>query len=324
MTKFIGRTADIGVAKEAVRGTAESTADFWLPKVTMSYDDGIEQVIDESSHGVIEDSPGAAVTGKYAMGEIEGHIFDESFGLILLATLGAVSTGSAEETTVYPHTFTVGQSAQHPSLTVFLDDGNQDYKYALAMIERLEMEFATGQFARYTAGFRSKVGDTATLTPSYSAENHFLPQHITVEYANDISGLASPTSATVRTARLTIEKNIEDDRRLGSLDQVDILNKQFQVEGEMELVFDAQTFKTEMLADTQKALRIRLTNTDVTIGLTLNPRLTIDLAKVKFTSFEKNYANDEIVTATVNFKAFYNTSETSMIEIELKNEHASY
>lgn len=324
MSKFIGREVSVGLAKEGTRGTAESTADFWIPKTTMSYDDGIEQVIDESSIAIIEDAQDAAVVGKFAMGELEGNIYDTSFGLILLGGFGSVSTSGPTETTVYTHTFTVGQSAQHQALSIFLNDDNQDYKYALGMIERLEMQFNLGEFAKYTASFRSKVGETATLTPSYSAENHFLPQHISLQYAADIDGLSSPTTVNVRSVRLNINKNIEDDRKLGSDDQADILNKQFQVDGEVELVFDAETFKTEMLANTQKAVRIALTNSDVTIGSSLNPKITIDMAKVKFGSFERNFSNDDIVIATIQFKALYSLSDTSMISAVLVNEQSTY
>lgn len=324
MSKFIGRLADIGIAKEASRGTAEAAVDFYLPKVSLSIDDGIEQTIDESSVGVIEDAQGASVIAKFAECEIEGNIHDKSFGLILLAALGSVSTGSAQESTVYPHTFTVLQSAQHPSLTLFLDDPNQDYKYALAMLQSLELDVMLGQYARYRASFRSKVGATATLSPSYSSENHFLPQHGSLKTASDLSGLGAASAIDVRSVKLTVNKNVEDDRKLGSLDQADILNKQFAVEGTIELVFNDNTFKTDMLADTAKAMRLRLTNSDVTIGDTLNPQLTVDLAKVKFSNFEKAYENDGIVTATVDFKGFYSLSDTSLISAELINEQASY
>lgn len=324
MAKFIGRTADVGIAKEAVRGTAESSADFWVPKLSMTVDDGVEQVVDESSLGVIEDSTGASVVAKFAEGEIEGNIYDKSFGLLLLNALGAVSTSGPAELTVYTHTFSVGQDAQHDSLTLFLDDGNQDYTYALAMLSSLEIDVSLGQFAKYMASFRSKVGETATLTPSYTAENHFLPQHGTVKIAANLAGLNAASTIDIRSLRLSITKNIEDDRKLGSLAQVDILNKQFAVEGTLELVFNDNTFKTQMLADTAQAMRIRLTNSDVTIGSSLNPQITIDLAKCKFSDFSKSYSNNDIVTATVNFKAFYSLSDTSMVTVALINTQASY
>lgn len=324
MTKFIGRLADVGIAKEAVRGTAESSATFYLPKLSLTYDDGIEEAVDESSIGVIEDATGVSTVGKFASGSIEGNISDKSFGLVLLSALGSVSTTGPSQTTVYTHAFSVGQDAQHDSLTLFVDDPNQDYKYPLAVVESLEVDVSLNQFAKFNVGFRSKKGETATLTPSYTAENIFLPQHGSLKTATDLSGLAAASAIDIRSVKLNIQKNVEDDRKLGSLDQTDILNKQFSCDGTIELVFSAETFKTEMLASTQKAMRIRLTNSDVTIGSSLNPQITIDLAKVKFSNFQRNYGNDDIVLATVDFKAFYSISDSKMVTVELINTQASY
>lgn len=244
MSKFIGKLADIGIAKEAVRGTVETTASFWLPKLSLSLDDEIEQVVDESSVGVIEDAIDAKVVGKRAIGEIEGNIGDKSFGLILLSTFGAVNTTGPTETSVYTHAYSPLQSAQHPSLTFFLDDPNQDYKYALGVTDSLEIEATIGKYATWKKSFRSKAGATATLTPSYTAENYFLPQHISLSYAANLAGLSSPTTVDVRSVKLKISKNPEDDYKLGSLDQADILNKEMSVEGSIELVFNDNTFKT--------------------------------------------------------------------------------
>ena len=324
MAKFIGRTVDVGITKEAVRGTAETAATYYLPKTDLTYDDEIEQIIDESSIGVIEDSTNASVVAKRATGEITGNILDKSFGLLLYAALGAKAVSGPSQTTVYTHTFTVAQSAQHQSLTVFVEDGNQDYKYALAVIDKLDFDVMIGQYAKYTVGFRSQKGATATLTPSYTAENHFLPQHASLKTATTVAGLGAASVIAIRSFKMSIAKNVEDDLKLGSVDQVDILNKQFAIEGSIELVFSDETFKTEMLADTLKAMRVRLTNTDVTIGSSLNPQLTIDLAKVKFNNFQRGYGNDEIATATVDFKAFYSLGDTSMVSMELINTATSY
>lgn len=324
MSKFIGRLADIGIAKESVRGTAESAATFWLPKLTLTVDDGIDQVVDESSIGIIEDSTSSSIVSKYAEGDIEGNIYDKSFGLLLLAALGSVNTTGPAETTVYTHAFSVLQSAQHPSLTLFQEDPNQDYKYALGVLRSLEIDVLLGAFAKYKAAFRSKVGASATLTPSYSAENVFLPQHATLKTASNLAGLGAASAVNVRSVKLTINKNAEDDRKLGSVDPADILAKQFSVEGSVELVFNDETFKTDMLADTAKAMRIQLANTDVTIGSTKNPTITIDMAKVKITKFQRKYGNNDVVTAVADFKGHYSLGDTSMISVTLQNTQTSY
>lgn len=323
MSKFIGATVDFGIAKEAVRGTAETTALYWLPKVSLSLDDMIENANDENSIGVIEDIQGINLVYKYAEGEIEAKVGDKSFGLILLATLGSLSTGTISDS-AYPHTFTVLQSSQHPSLSLFVDDANQDYKHALGMITSLEVNGETGQIINYKAGFRAKVGATATLTPSYSAETLFLAQHITVKTATTQAGLDAAGAIVVRSFNLKIEKNVEDDKNLGTTEPTDILNKQFAVEGSIDFVFDANTIKTEMLASTVKALRIQLDNTDVLIGSTSTPRIQFDLHAVKWGEFTRNYGNGDIVTASVPFKAFYKLADAKMITVVLRNAVASY
>lgn len=324
MAKFIGRLADIGIAKETTRGTAETSATFWLPKMSLSYDDAITQTIDESSVGVIEDATDAKVVGKYAEGEFEGKIGDKSIGLLFLATLGTVSVSGPDQTSVYTHTFTVQEDAQHDSLTVLQDDPNQDYSYPLTMVDSFDLDVMLEEFAKVTVGFRSKPGSTATHSPSYTVENNFLPQHGTLKYATTQAGLDAGTEVNIKSVKISIAKNVEDDMKIGSISAVDILNKQFSVEGEMELVFNAETFKTQMLADTALAIRIELTNTDVTIGSSMNPKLTVDLYKVKFSEFVRNYENDDIVTASVKFKAFYSISDSAMIRVRLVNTQTAY
>lgn len=323
MAKFIGRQADIGVAIETTRGTAESSATYWLPKTELTVDDRIEQVVDESSYGVIEDSTDASTTKYFAEGEVTGVIGVDNVGVLLYGALGSVSTTGPTDS-AYTHTFTVSQSAQHPSMTIFQDDPNQDYTYALGMVSSLALDLQIGQYAQATLGFRSKKGSTATLSPSYSAESKFLPQHATVKIASAQSGLDGASATNVRNVQLTVTKNVEDDDALGTDEPVDILNKQFTIEGSVELVFDDETFKDELQGDTAKAMRIALTNDDVTIGASTNPSITIDLYRIKVNEFTRNYGNDDIVTATVNFKAFYSVSDSKMLDVTLVNDVTSY
>lgn len=323
MTKFIGALANIGIAKETVRGTPESAATFYIPNTSFSVDDTIQQVLDENTTGVIEDIAGASVVHKAAEGEIEGKIGDKSIGLVLYALLGAKAVSGPTDSG-YTHTFTVAQSAQHQSLTVFQDDPNQDYKYANAMIKSFDLMCELGKFITFKIGFLSKVGATGTLTPSYSAENAFLPQHGTFKVASTAAGLDAASAFVVRSVRLTVSKNLQEDNAIGSVAPVDILNTQIGIEGELEFVYNDETFKTQMLADTVQAMRIKLVNTDVTIGSAVNPTLQIDLNAVKYSEFTRNYSNKDITTATVKFKAYYKLADAKMVTATLINTQTSY
>lgn len=323
MSKYLGQLVDVGFAKEASRGTLESSATFFIPKMSLSIDDLIEQAIDESSIGVIEDSIDAKTTSKFSEAEIEAKVGDKSLGLLLLSLFGSVSTSGPTDS-AYTHTFGVQQSAQHQSLTMFLEDPNGDYRHANMVVGSLEINAELDSFIKYKAQLTGKAGVSSTVTPSYTTENSFLSQHAVVKIASNQAGLGAASALSVRALRLTLNANTEREHNLGSTAPTDVLNKQFSVDGEITVVFNDETFKTDMLADTAKAMRIEFVNTDVTIGSSTNPTLRFDLYKYKVTDFKRNYSNGEITTATISFKAFYLESSSKMIDGVLINTQASY
>lgn len=326
MAKSTGRNAAFGIAKEGTRGTAESTADFWIPRLSFSLDDKTESINDESSLGVIEDVPNASNVKTWAEGEIEGNVRDRSIGAILMAAFGSVSTSADDpESGVNTHTFSVSQSAQHQSYTLFLKDHVQSYKHALGVLNSLSINAELGQYVRFNAGVMAQQGTSISdPTPSYLSENLFLPKNITLTLADTIGDMGSGTEVKVRSVGLSIEKNIEEDISLGDSTPQDYLTKMFAMEGEIELLFDAETFKTEQLANTQKALRLEIENTDVTIGSASNPKITIDLYKVHISDFTRNYANNDLISASIAIKPLYSTTDGKMAEVELINTQTSY
>lgn len=324
-TKAIGRLVNLGIGKETTRGTVIA-ATYWLFKSELNYQEKIEQAIEESSVGVIADAVDAQIVRKWAEGSFGGNIKDKSFGLLLLSLFGSVSSAvKSGETVVYEHTFSLLGSAQHPSLTLGIDDPWQDYQFALGMIESLEINYERGKFIGFTANFKSKKGVTATLTASYTAENSFRPQDFIFKIAANLTGLDAASAVTIKSATLRFEKNLEIDDILGSIDPADILNKTFTCSGTIEAIFeDEATFKTVALGDTAKALRLDLANTNVTIGTASNPALRIDLAKIKFSEITRTTPLGDLVKATMPFKSYYSLSDSKMFAVKLTNLAVSY
>jgi len=323
-SKFIGRKVNVGIGKESVRGTAV-VSDFFLPHVELTLDEKITQAIDESTVGVIEDTVDAKITERRMEASLRGIIQDQSFGLILLSTLGQVASSVDDpEAGVNTHTFSVLQTAQHPSLTIVEKSPDVDKAYPLAMIETLALTIELNQFIMFTAGFRSKKGESASSTAVFTEENKFIPQHAVFKVATDLAGLDAAAAVKLRTLNLTITKNLEDDRNFGDVDPTDILNKQMIIEGSIELLFEDSTFEDLVTGDTKQAMRIELTNTDVTIGSSSNPKITFDFAKVKFSEIARNMASNDLVAQTLTFKGFYSLADAKSIEIVLINTQTSY
>jgi hypothetical protein len=316
----------VGFAKEATRGTAKSTADYWLPFSDASIDEKYENVTQDEAFGVIEDSVGQFRAKNWAEGTLKVPMTDKSLPLLLMAQLGSMAVATkGGETVVYNHTATVGESAQHQSVTLFIHDplAGVDYSHALGVIHKTEIDVELKKFANLSLSVKAQKGvSQSTFTPSILTENRFLPQYMTFKYATSVSGLSSATAIQLKSVKLTIDSNIEDDDVLGSSSPVDFLNKEFKVDGSLEAIWQNESdFKTIALAtpNVPQAMLIDLKNTDVTIGSTSNPEVAITLDQVYFTEFSRPIKVKDLVYQTVKFKATYSTANSEMIKIVTTN-----
>lgn len=324
MSEQIKRRFNVGVGKETSRGTKVAPA-VWIKPTSEDYNDQVEVVATERSMGIIEDSDDQVVTKQFSSGVIAGEVFDQAFGYFLLAGIGQVSSVESGDSGVYDHTFSVLQSAQHPSLTVEVKRGDVEQKaYANVVVESLKISSEVNNYVVFEVDLRGKVGETASNSPSYSDENYFLSKHTTVKIADDYSGIGSGDELDVKNIELTISKNIEDDDLLGDSGPSDFLNKQMVIEGNLTLNFTSVYEKNYMLNGTTKAMRISLTNSDVTIGASSNPELVIDLAKVKFSESMISGGNNDIAKIDVSFKGFYSSDDAFSIKAVLTNTKSSY
>ena len=322
MAYHIGRRVSIGIAKETTRATY-ALPSYFLPKMDYSVEDRINFVVDDSSVAVIQDAQGQDITTRYSEGNISGRLSSTTFGLWLLATLGTESATTLVQTGVYDHVFIVNQSASHQSLSISLTGPNEStgISYALCMVEQMDIEMEVNKYSTYKVSWRGNTKGTSASTASFlTTENAFLPQHAVIKIATNLAGLTASTAIVVNKAMISIKKNLEDDFVLGSLSASDRNNKQFVVEGSFELVYNDRSYiDTILLGDLQRALRFSAINTDVTIGASSNPTLTIDLAKVKLQEVSRSNGNDDIIKQTVKFKAYYSLADAIMISATLRN-----
>jgi len=324
MSEILKRKFNIGIGKESARGTKVAPA-IWLKPTSEDFNDQAEVIATERSMGIIEDSDDQVVVKKFASGVIAGELFDKSFGYLLLGALGAVSSAESADSGVYNHTFTVLQSAQHPTLTLEIKRGDIEQKaYPNAVIENLKISAGVNQYVMFEADIRAKTGETASNTPSYVVENYFLAKDISVKLADDYDDLGSASAIDVKSVDIEIAKNIEDDDVLGTDGPSDFLNKQMVIEGTMVLNFATVYEKNYMLDSATKAMRVEMNNTAVTIGATSHPKLVIDLAKVKFSEAPITGGNNDIAQIEVKFKGFYSSAEAFSIKAILTNLQASY
>lgn len=313
MAKFIGRKVAVGLGNESTRLTGVAP-DFWLPQTDLSFTEKAQEVRSTAGFNQIADTEGREIVETWTEGNIAGEIRSESFGLILKALSGAdPSTGGS-----YTHTYTLQDNNQHGTLTVVLQDPIGDQMFKGAMLNTLTIEQSLDSFAMFNANFMAKAPVATSQTPSYSDETKFTKSHLEVKLADVLANLTAATALnTVESLTLNIEKNATRDSVVGTAEPIDFLNFAFSVSGSMVLKYENRTYRDYMLNDTNRAMELKWTNGD--------DILTFRFPLVDF-MWETDYALDEVVRQTVNFKCNYDLVNGNNVisTITLANDTSSY
>jgi len=315
----LGREYNIGIAKETTRGTPV-TPSFWIPRRVFDFEEKREIIFDDQGYGRIEDTIRHKVISNWGEGTFGGIVGDKSVGLLFLGVLGSVTTSGPDANGIYTHTFTVGQSVQHPSLTISVKDPDGSRSFPLTMLKTFKMSIETGGFTEFEGDFMSKKAVSATLTPSYALEDNFVGGNTTVKFADTKAGLDAAGTIKVITAEINYNKNLEKDDILGSFDPNDFFNKQFQIELTLTKKMEDEVYKGYFKNGIMKAMRLLFS---IGTGTSLRSIQT-DLNQVMFSEWSSSRGLDEIVVETITMKASFKLADAEMVSVILKNTQSSY
>lgn len=297
MTKFVARRGQLGIAIEATRGTAVAPA-FWVPWATMSFSDRTEEAREEQGQGVIADSDTKYVVQRYGEGEVEAQLYDKALGAVLTGLLGAApSTGGSNP---YTHTYTLSNTNQHKSLSLYWKDPDRSEIYRLGMVNEFQIAVEPNGLINYTLGFVSKGSqDFTSQTPNYtSLGSKFLHQHVQVRIAANVGALSAATPISLKNLELNINKNVDRDSVIGTVEPEDILNQHLSVEGSLNLNLENDTYRDYMTNGDHKAMEIKFLRSS-------SSTLTFQFPRVDFSEWEPDFTLNEIAKESVNFKANY-------------------
>lgn len=300
MTKWVSRRGTLGIAVEATRGTAVNPV-FWVPWSTLSFKDTIEEAREEQGMGIIADTDSKYVTMRMGEGDVEAQLYDKALGAILTGLIGASpSTGGSNP---YTHTYTLSNTNQHKSLSLYWKDPDRSDMFRLAMVDSLQISVEPSGIVNYTVGFKSKVANEWTSqTANYtSLGNKFLHQHLQFRLASAVGGLSAATPISLKGLELTISKNTMFDSVMGTVEPEDILNQQLSVEGNITLNLEDDTYRDYMLNETYRAMEVYLFRSS-------SSSLQLRFPRVDFSEWEPDRTLNEIAKQQINFKANYDAA----------------
>lgn len=305
MTKFVGRRGTLGIEIEDTRFTAKAPT-YWIPWGVMSFHDMIEGAREDQGMGNIADSDSFYVTFKKGEGNLEAQLYDKALGYILASLMGSepVTTGSNP----YTHTYTLSQTNQPPTLSLYWADPDRSYMFPGAVVDSLQITVAQNSIVAYTVGFKSKAArDWTAQTPDYtSLGSKFLQQHLEFKVAASLAGLSGASETALKNFEITIARNAIYDNPLGTVEVNDILSQDLSVEGSFQLNLEDDTFRNLMLTGGYRAMEVFFDGGSSSSWQLRFPR-------VDFSEWTPDWALKEITQQNINFKANYDAANAAQI-----------
>lgn len=233
------------------------------------------------------------------------------------------------KTAVKGHFFSRLNNNAHPSFTIYGSDPVSDDRAAYCMVDSLEVEFAVGDFAKFTTKMKGKkLASTSAQSPAYAADNPFLAKYAAVKFADTEGGLNAASASSCQRFKFSIEKNLVDVQAFGDTDIASIHNQHFGVSGEIEAIYNAVIYRDYVSNSTKKACRLQAINNSVAAllsdsGNSIYPSIYVDFARLSFTEWERSTENNGLVNQTMGYTSEFDVTTGMSLEILLLNDNAT-
>jgi hypothetical protein len=323
MTEFTGRQIELGVATEATRNTAESTASKWVKNVTADIISQVEKIQDDNKRGRLEKHDGGRVVQKWLEGNLEGVMHIDAIGYMFHQLYGDVTTTTVSGS-VKQHVFSLDQTITHPTLTFFAKDGGvNQVKLNGGVVASLELSATVDDYVRFTSTCVALKEAADTSTPTYGTEYDFIGRDVSIKVAATEAGLTSATALDAKNVTITWTVDNIRNHILGKYAPDANFNPNFDIEVSVTKDYTDNTFKDLFESDDYKYVQIHIEG-EADIGAGNNPSLTLLLNKAQVTAWSRSGGADELVTEEFTLKGFYNSTDTEMSELTLINLTAEY
>lgn len=317
-----GDAVVFGVAREDTRGTFK-TPEFWIPTRSPA---GLQpqlekELIEETRHTAIQ-SRGSEAVQKRGEGDVEFNIRNKTFPILTENLLGEMTT-TAQGDGTFEHIIEVKlDGPQNPTLSGAISQpSQQDYGFPGLQLTNMEITVQTDDLVHATIDAQSRdVSEQSDFTVSFANDDyHFRHQDVKLEIADSVNG--SFTEIPTISTSLTVSNNGEPRQDIGNLNPKDIVAGLFDINGNFDTDQVDSTFRDHYFNQENKALRLTMTRSDVTIGTgTENPTIEITLPNITFEDYEPDRSRDEVVTNSMDFTAHYDDSEAKAIKMRIINE----
>lgn len=325
MPVFTGRDVTVGFALEAERGVAEADSEYTYPHLDISFRDTPSSIRNESAKSSIIKNNAKNTILIEGDGSVTGKIYAKGIYYFLAQIFGQLPTTAdvVGDTPAKKHSFSLLESNEHLSATVFFEDPNLGkVKFPGAMPESFTITWTPEDYTKIEFPMKSAKSATSTHTVAYITESEFLPDHASLKIAADVASLAAAAALEdIKSFSLTFTKTLSPQQTMssGKTHQA-IYNTDFEVTGSIEKLYKNTTYRGYDLNDTVRSMRFALTDTVNKAGTTTPTSLTFTIASAIFEGHEPSYGLSDISVEKINFELIRHEADpTASITAELVN-----
>lgn len=315
-TAYVGAKKEIAFSKETTIGTPVSTAaGDWQPHLNFDFKPVVEKVKDEPGLGRIEQTLDSDVVKRHSSGKVNLRLTKEFIGKVLVMIFGKAPSSSGSGP--YTHEFTIQNTNNHVSYTVTVKDPIKGVlRYPYAMLKEANFDFAPDKIPTVALGMEASKEEGTSATPSYSTTDaYFLPQHISVKFADSLAGLDAAEAFDVAQLQFNAMKNVDKYFNLGNEAPQNIPNQRMGFGGSVNSLYADSFLRDWAHNKVQKAMRINITNGTESIKF--------EFPKVSFEEWADESDNNAYMKNSVQFFAQYDFTN-GLGTAQLVNSIASY
>lgn len=313
---YTGRKEAFALWVEATRGT-KKTPDVFFPRSSGIVKPMFEHIENTDAWGVIDELYDTEVSREWSQAEPNLTVGVDTIGYILGGLFGKDTVSGAWP---YTHTFARENNNNHQSFTMRGSNPNTTRFSTGAMIDSFTLTAEVGNYAQASMTIIGKKSATDTAPSiSYSDETLLRARDCKVYIADTEWGLGTADPIGTTRVSLTIEKNLFVHQTNGEVDIDRLYNQNFTARGDMDLLFEDDTYLDIASGSEKKRLRIELINPTGELTGSANPSLSFTFARVGIVDWDQSDNIDEMVTQTFGFTATVNRDEGYTVTSELVN-----
>jgi len=229
------------------------------------------------------------------------------------------------------HLFTrLNQNYGHPIYSLYTEDVVAGREMSDASIDTFDFELMPELAPKINCTFKGiSVVDGGTLTPANTTENKFLGKHCSVKFAANEAALNAASAVDLRRFKLSIAKNLQEEMKLGQDGAISgYYPQQFGITGDLEALFNSETFRNYHLNNSYMACRIAIINSSVAaiedVTADIFPSLYIDIMQAYFQEWSQSNDLNGLTSQTLGYTGHYEkTTTAASIECLLINTKAT-